>query len=133
MADVRDDAAVSAAVDAAVATFGRIDVLFNNAGICAYGLAHELTEAEWDTMLDINLKGPWIVARRVIPHMIAAGRGVIVNNSSVAGPARNGPAVALRGEQVGPDRADEVVGDRARPTRRSRRRDPPDRCRHAAE
>ena len=65
--------------------FGRIDVLFNNAGICAYGLAHELTEAAWDTMLDINLKGPWLVARRVIPHMIEAGRGVIVNNSSVAG------------------------------------------------
>ena len=39
----------------AIATFGRIDVLFNNAGICAYGLAHELTEEEWQTMLDINL------------------------------------------------------------------------------
>ena len=33
-------------------------MLFNNAGICGYGLAHELTEAEWDTMIDINLKGP---------------------------------------------------------------------------
>ena len=65
--------------------FGRIDVLFNNAGICAYGLAHELTEAAWDAMLDINLKGAWIVARHVIPHMIAARRGVIVNNSSIAG------------------------------------------------
>ncbi len=85
VADVRDDEAVSAAVAAAIERFGRIDVLFNNAGICAYGLAHELTEDAWDTMLDINLKGPWIVARRVIPHMIAAGRGVIVNNSSVAG------------------------------------------------
>src|SRR4029077_21024956 len=85
VADVRDDGAVSAAVDEAVATFGRIDVLFNNAGICFYGLAHELTEAAWDAMLDINLKGPWIVARHVIPHMIAAGRGVIVNNSSIAG------------------------------------------------
>ena len=85
VADVRDDALVSAAVSAAVERFGRIDVLFNNAGICAYGLAHELTEAAWDAMLDINLKGPWLVARRVIPHMIEAGRGVIVNNSSVAG------------------------------------------------
>ena len=54
---MRDDAAVEAAVDAAIERFGRIDVLFNNAGICAYGLAHELTEAEWDAMLDINLKG----------------------------------------------------------------------------
>jgi NAD(P)-dependent dehydrogenase (short-subunit alcohol dehydrogenase family) len=85
VADVRDDAAVSAAVDAAIERFGRIDLLFNNAGICAYGLAHELTEAEWDAMLDINLKGAWIVGRRVIPHMIEARRGVIVNNSSIAG------------------------------------------------
>jgi NAD(P)-dependent dehydrogenase (short-subunit alcohol dehydrogenase family) len=84
-ADVRDDAAVAEAVRATVERLGGIDVLFNNAGICFYGLAHELTEAEWDAMLDINLKGPWIVARHVIPHMIAAGRGVIVNNSSIAG------------------------------------------------
>jgi NAD(P)-dependent dehydrogenase (short-subunit alcohol dehydrogenase family) len=85
VADVRDDAAVSTAVDAAIERFGRIDLLFNNAGICAYGLAHELTEPEWDAMLDINLKGAWIVGRRVIPHMIEARRGVIVNNSSIAG------------------------------------------------
>jgi NAD(P)-dependent dehydrogenase (short-subunit alcohol dehydrogenase family) len=85
VADVRDDAAVKAAVAEAFAHFGRIDVLFNNAGICAYGLAHELTEDAWDAMIDINLKGPWIVARHVIPHMIAAERGVIVNNSSIAG------------------------------------------------
>lgn len=84
-ADVRDDGAVGAAVDGAIDRFGRIDVLFNNAGICAYGLAHELTEAAWDAMLDINLKGPWIVARRVIPHMIGQRSGVIINNSSVAG------------------------------------------------
>jgi NAD(P)-dependent dehydrogenase (short-subunit alcohol dehydrogenase family) len=85
VADVRDDAAVSAAVEAAIERFGRIDLLFNNAGICAYGLAHELTEDEWDAMIDINLKGAWIVARHVIPHMIAASSGVIVNNSSIAG------------------------------------------------
>jgi len=83
--DVRDDAAITAAVGETVERLGRIDILFNNAGICAYGLAHELTEEEWDGMIDINLKGPWMVARRVIPVMIAQKRGVIVNNSSVAG------------------------------------------------
>jgi SDR family mycofactocin-dependent oxidoreductase len=84
-ADVRDDAAVTAAVEATVEAYGRIDILFNNAGICAYGLAHELTEDAWDAMIDINLKGSWLVARRVIPVMIAQRSGVILNNSSVAG------------------------------------------------
>jgi len=83
--DVRDDRAISAAVQQTVDTFGRIDILFNNAGICAYGLAHELTEDAWDSMLDINLKGAWLVARRIIPVMINQKRGVIINNSSVAG------------------------------------------------
>jgi SDR family mycofactocin-dependent oxidoreductase len=83
--DVRDDEAVTRAVDSTVTQFGRIDILFNNAGICAYGLAHELTEEAWDTMLDINLKGAWLVARRVIPVMMRQRSGVIINNSSVAG------------------------------------------------
>ena len=82
--DVRDDHAITAAVNATVAKFGRIDVLFNNAGICAYGLAHELTEEAWDSMIDINLKGSWLVARRVIPVMIAQRSGVIINNASIA-------------------------------------------------
>jgi NAD(P)-dependent dehydrogenase (short-subunit alcohol dehydrogenase family) len=84
-ADVRDDQAVSAAVHTAAERLGSIDILFNNAGICGYGLAHELSEDAWDTMLDINLKGAWLVARRVIPIMIGQRRGVIINNASVAG------------------------------------------------
>jgi SDR family mycofactocin-dependent oxidoreductase len=83
--DVRDDGAVTAAVETTVERLGRIDILFNNAGICAYGLAHELTEEAWDVMLDINLKGAWLVARRVIPVMIRQRGGVIINNSSIAG------------------------------------------------
>ena len=83
--DVRDDEAITRAVDATVERLGRIDILFNNAGICGYGLAHELTEEAWDAMIDINLKGAWLVARRVIPVMIAQKSGVIINNSSIAG------------------------------------------------
>ena len=83
--DVRDDAAIRHAVDTTVAELGKISVLVNNAGICGYGLAHELTEEAWDTMLDINLKGSWMVARRIIPIMIRQREGVIINNSSIAG------------------------------------------------
>lgn len=83
--DVRRDEDISRAVDAALRSFGRIDILFNNAGICAYGLAHELPEDKWDAMLDINLKGAWLVARRIIPVMMNQNSGVIINNSSIAG------------------------------------------------
>ena len=83
--DVRDDKAVTAAVEGAVAAFGKIDILFNNAGICAYARLHEMTDEEWDAMIDINLKGPFIVTRRVAPYMMAQKSGVIINNSSVMG------------------------------------------------
>ena len=85
VADVRDDAAVRAGVERTVRELGGIDVLFNNAGVCFYAPVTEMTEAQWDAMVDINLKGAWIVARHVIPHMVEARRGVIVNNSSIAG------------------------------------------------
>ncbi|GAB2528826.1 mycofactocin-coupled SDR family oxidoreductase [Spirosoma aerophilum] len=83
--DVRRDADIVQAVNEATDKLGRIDILFNNAGICAYGLVHELPEEEWDAMLDINLKGAWLVAKRVIPVMMAQRSGVILNNSSIAG------------------------------------------------
>jgi SDR family mycofactocin-dependent oxidoreductase len=83
--DVRDAAAIKDAVGKAIGSWGKIDILFNNAGICAYGLAHELTEDDWDAMIDINLKGCWLVAKHVIPTMIERRAGVIINNSSIAG------------------------------------------------
>lgn len=83
--DVRNAADIEEAVKATIAAWGQIDILFNNAGICAYGLAHELSEQEWDDMLDINLKGAWLTAKAIIPHMQEKKYGVIINNSSVAG------------------------------------------------
>ena len=133
VADVRDDAAVSAAVDSAIERFGRIDLLFNNAGICAYGLAHELSEAEWDAMLDINLKGAWIVGRRVIPHMIEARRGVIINNSSIAGlrgMARLSHYAASKWGLTGLTKSWAIE---LAPVRHPGQLDPPDRRRHAVE
>lgn len=83
--DVRIDADLKVAVSETLTQFKRIDILFNNAGICAYGLAHELSEEAWDAMIDINLKGAWLAARHIIPIMIAQKSGNIVNNSSIAG------------------------------------------------
>lgn len=83
--DVRSAQDVQKAVQSGVEAFRTLDILFNNAGICAYGLAHELEESEWDAMIDINLKGAWIVAKYVIPFMIKQSSGVIINNSSIAG------------------------------------------------
>jgi NAD(P)-dependent dehydrogenase (short-subunit alcohol dehydrogenase family) len=83
--DVRRDDDVTGAVLRTVEEFGRIDLLFNNVGVAGYGLSHELSEDAWDTVLDVNLKGAWLVGRRVIPVMIRQRSGVIINNSSVAG------------------------------------------------
>lgn len=83
--DVRNAEEVQYAVDHGAKAFGTIDILFSNAGICAYGLSHELSEEEWDAMVDINLKGGWLVSKYIIPHMIKQNSGVIIYNSSVAG------------------------------------------------
>src|SRR2546430_14841631 len=58
--DVRDDSAITKAVNDTIAHFGRIDILFNNAGICFFGKSHQLTEELWEDMLDFNLNGAWL-------------------------------------------------------------------------
>lgn len=85
VADVRKNSEIESGVNTLIDKFGKIDILFNNAGICFYGLSEELSEQQWDTMIDINLKGAWLVGRNVIPFMKKQYSGVIINNSSVGG------------------------------------------------
>lgn len=84
--DVTKDAEVKAAIDQAVARFGRIDVAFNNAGIeQPYGKIADVSEEDWDKIVAINLKGVFLGMRHVVPVMLANGGGAIVNTSSSAG------------------------------------------------
>jgi NAD(P)-dependent dehydrogenase (short-subunit alcohol dehydrogenase family) len=85
LGDVRDDEAIIKAVATATKAHSSIDILFNNAGICAYAEADTITDDEWNAMIDINLKGAMNVARRIIPIMKKQKSGVIINNSSVMG------------------------------------------------
>ena len=84
-ADVRDEAAVKTAVGAAVERFGRIDALVNAAGVVGFGSAHLLEVEEFERVVDINLKGSFIVAKHVIPTMLEQGSGSIVHVASVEG------------------------------------------------
>lgn len=84
-ANVADSRQVSALVEAASAKFGHIEILVNNAGIGRFGPANQLSETDWDTVLDTNLKGVFLVSRAVMEGMISRGRGHIVNISSLAG------------------------------------------------
>jgi NAD(P)-dependent dehydrogenase (short-subunit alcohol dehydrogenase family) len=72
-------------VERTVKAFGRIDILFNNAGIYLEKTAEDTTEEEWDRVLDVNLKGAFLVTKYAVPYMISQGGGSIVNNSSDAG------------------------------------------------
>jgi NAD(P)-dependent dehydrogenase (short-subunit alcohol dehydrogenase family) len=64
---------------------GRVDVLFNGAGILDYGTVLETTEETWNRMISINLTGTYLCCRAVLPHMISQGRGCIINISSTTG------------------------------------------------
>lgn len=88
--DVTSAEDIKYAVEKSVERFKTIDILFNNAGICRYGLSYELTEEEWDMTMDINLKGAWLTSKYIIPYFIKQRSGVIINNSSMAGIAGMG-------------------------------------------
>jgi gluconate 5-dehydrogenase len=98
--DVRAHASIQSAVASVHAHFGRIDILINNAGCNIRKPALDVAWEDWNTILDTNLRGPFFVAQAVARHMIAAGRGRIVNIgsvTSVAGYAGLGPYGASRG------------------------------------
>jgi len=83
--DVTDPVSIRSAVDAVLARAGRVDALVNNAGYGQYGAAEEVTPEAWRAQFEVNLFGAIAVAQAVLPAMRKAGRGTVVNVSSVAG------------------------------------------------
>jgi len=92
--DVRKAAECRRAVESTISRFGRLDILFNNAGVFYARDALNCTEEEWDLQLDVNLKGTFLMSKYALPGMIAQGRGVIINNSSGWGIVGGDKAVA---------------------------------------
>jgi NAD(P)-dependent dehydrogenase (short-subunit alcohol dehydrogenase family) len=84
--DVADTRSVAAVADRAMAEFGRLDVWVNNAGIFPQGTALDMTDEQWDRVIDVNLRGSFVGAREAARRMITAGHGgVVVNIASTAG------------------------------------------------
>lgn len=85
LVDVRDEGAVRQAFDQVIATFGRLDGVVNAAGVAGGGPVHLLDEGEWDRVIDVNLKGTFLVDKHASIHMLAQGSGSIVNIASIEG------------------------------------------------
>jgi NAD(P)-dependent dehydrogenase (short-subunit alcohol dehydrogenase family) len=92
--DVRKASDCKRAVDESLRCFGRLDILFNNAGVFYPQTALECSEEEWDLQIDINLKGTFLMSKFALEPMIAQGKGVIINNSSGWGLVGGDKAVA---------------------------------------
>lgn len=83
--DLSNETAILGTVEQAVASFGRVDVLLNNAGTDVPGPVTDLSANDWDLVLNVNLRAPFLLAKAVFPTMQTQGRGTIINVSSVAG------------------------------------------------
>lgn len=83
--DVSDGASVREMVSQVIERFGKVDILVNNAGVGNFTPLPEVTEADWDRVLGINLKGAQLCSQAVFPHMKEAGYGKIVNIASMGG------------------------------------------------
>lgn len=84
-ADVAQDADCRALVNAAVERFGRLDILVNNAGIWRTGSVVTTSEADWDALMAVNVKGVFLCSKHAVPHIAAAGGGSIIHLASLAG------------------------------------------------
>lgn len=82
--NVADPASVKQAVDGVIEAFGKIDILVNSAGIARLAPAEELSQKFWDDTIAVNLSGTFQMCQAVGKHMLAAGRGVIINMASQA-------------------------------------------------
>jgi 3-oxoacyl-[acyl-carrier protein] reductase len=101
-ADVADPESVTAAVGEVLAWAGRIDVLCNNAGIIdSYRPAHEVDLQEWNDVVGVNLTGPFLMAKAVIPDMLTRGSGVIINIASLASFSAAGGGTAYTASKHG--------------------------------
>jgi 3-oxoacyl-[acyl-carrier protein] reductase len=100
--DVTDPASIHAAVEATRARFGTLDILVNNAGIAGRSLPlSELTDADWRSVLDVDLSGVFYCCRAVVPGMLERGYGRIVNVASIAGKEGNPNAIPYSAAKAG--------------------------------
>ena len=100
--DVTDADSVAAAVQSTLAAFGKLDILVNNAGVAGTNAkTWEADPADWRRVLEINLTGPFLCCRAVIPHLIANGYGRIVNIASIAGKEGNPTAAHYSASKAG--------------------------------
>ncbi len=85
VADVTSEGSVHSLIDAVIRSRGRIDILVNNAGIGVFKNVSEMTVADFDAMWDVNVRGVFLATKEVLPHMMQASSGNIINIASLAG------------------------------------------------
>ncbi len=92
--DVTKSSDVKKMVREAKAKLGRVDILFNNAGILVEGTVEDVTEKDWDRIMAVNVKGVFLMSKEVVPIMLKQRKGVIVNNASCSGLVGDRNAIA---------------------------------------
>jgi gluconate 5-dehydrogenase len=108
--DVTDPASATALAERVQGAFGRIDILINAAGIFRVAPALELSMADWDAVLRVNLTGIFVMTRAVAPHMLARGRGNVVNITSVSSVVANPEYAAYAASKGGAMQLTRVLG-----------------------